>query len=83
VTTYWKDVLERFLATLVEAFSGSFVTVVVMDSLGVISLTNAKVAALVGISSAVIAGLSFIKSVAARWKGDPNSASLVDLPCDE
>jgi hypothetical protein len=76
--TFWQDTLERFGATLVEAFCGGTLTAVVLDNVGILHLTDAKQAILVGTSTAVIAALSFLKALAARFLGSKDSASLIE-----
>jgi hypothetical protein len=79
VQKFWLDTLERFLATVVEAFCGSAVGALVLNATGTIPLTTIKAAAFVGLSTALISALAFIKALAARYTGNPNSASLATL----
>jgi uncharacterized protein (DUF362 family) len=81
MSIFWKDALERLVATVVEAFCGSFITAVVLDAAGVISLGGMKTAALVGLSTALISALTFVKTIAAKYMTkDSESASFATLP---
>ncbi|MFD6874541.1 MULTISPECIES: hypothetical protein [unclassified Streptomyces] len=67
-TTYAKDVAERTLWTGVTAIGG---VLVAAGPANMLDLTFWKGAGLVGI----MAGGTFLKGLAARLVGDPNSAS--------
>ncbi len=68
---YWKDVIERALATYLETFIGLLVAANTFAD-GTVDWSVIQTAAV----AAIPAVLSVAKSTVAQWRGNPDSASL-------
>lgn len=67
-TPFIRDAVERIISTYVQSFLGLLITGGITD----LSVSTIQAAAL----AAIPAALSAVKALLARWKGDPDSASL-------
>lgn len=74
---YVQDLIERVVATFLQAAIAGALTVLAADTDGMLDLDTARAAALVAALAGLTALLSLIKGLLARYVGDPDSASLL------
>lgn len=73
---YWRDLTERVLATGVLAFLGLYLPSLNPDGVGGLErLTDLSVASKAGLAG-LLASLSLVKGILARYVGQEDSASL-------
>ena len=72
MNTFLKDLAERVISTAAQAAIG----VIAVTGFDLFDTHDLTFAGKVALAAALLA---FLKGIAATWRGDPESASLVDL----
>jgi len=73
---FFRDLLERVLATFLETVAGALVALQVTASATGVAINGLHVLEATAAGAGVAAGVALLKGIAASLRGDPNSASL-------